>query len=85
METPMSDKVLALGDSWGIVAEFLDYLLNERRLVLCTYEDRIATPTPASTSPDALRAEFFEIDLNKLESERRAMLAEARELFSEGE
>jgi len=81
----MSDKVLAPGDSWGVVAEFLDWLLGERRLVLCTYEGRASTPAYVPVSKDALRAEFFEINLYQLEAERRAMLEEARALYREEE
>lgn len=83
IDTPELDKqseVIRSGKA-EIVQEFLDWLWDERKYVLCH-------PKPDSIhgyylpvshgGGEQLIADFFGIDRDKIESERRAILAEIR-------
>jgi len=67
------------------IGEFLDWLKGRKRtpLVLCHEEG--FRYWPSATSEEQLLAEFFEIDLNKAEEEKRAMLDAMREARHESD
>jgi hypothetical protein len=69
-----------LGESHKI-GEFLDWL-NQRGIHLATYEewDEYRDPmlTPLTVSYERLLADYFEIDLQRVEAERRAILEHLR-------
>ena len=64
------------------IGEFLDWLQSERKIHLCTDckddwgDDRL---THAGVPIYKLLAEYFDIDLNKVDEEKRQMLDELRE------
>ena len=92
MKTPECDKLKAVSGSSQDIGEFLDWLTGEKGLTVCNEhehdewcegEDEIIMCgtqskeyTPAMLNIEKLLAEYFEIDLNKVEKERRAILAE---------
>ena len=71
-----------------LVQEFIDWLLDDKKWVLARYvEDDERTPNdgiygeqpvPVFVQREELMAEFFGIDLNKIEAERRALLDHLR-------
>jgi hypothetical protein len=77
-EYPEHDKLHAVKDQSQAIGSFLDWLQNERkpRTVLAIHEWDEWVPT--NERIEALLAEYFEIDLKKLEEEKRAMLDELR-------
>ena len=80
METPELDKMSAVQDKAFVLSEFLDYL-TERRIHLAEYErDRLFT---IDVSNEQLLADFFEIDLKKVEKERRMLIEHISKLNEE--
>lgn len=71
--TPELDKMLAVKDQSQTIGEFLDWLTEVKGYVLAEYDenDRLY---PKYSSIETLLAEFFGIDLKKIEEERRAIL-----------
>jgi hypothetical protein len=55
------------------VGDFIGWL-DEESLTLCTFHSRHEEFTPAWRSRESLMAAFFEIDMAKVEDEKRAML-----------
>lgn len=81
----------AVRDQSGILGEFLDWLVVEKDIRLCRWQDTIyhgtihdmSEYTPkgyylANERIEQLLADFFEIDLDKIEQEKQAMLDEIR-------
>lgn len=58
--------------------EFLDWLQSEKGVTLCTYNKSYEQFYPLRVSITEVLGEFFEIDLEKIEQEKRAMLDEIR-------
>lgn len=80
VKTPECDKMLKVQDESQAIGAFLDWLQSERRLTLCEANDRTFENSfiPARIGIEDLLAEYFKIDLNKVEKERRAILEECR-------
>lgn len=71
-------------DKWANVHEdavtinqWMDFL-SHKGLTLCTVDEKTETFLPTMEMRDNLVAEHFDIDLNKLEEERRKLLDEIR-------
>ncbi len=85
MDTPECDKMITVAPDSQKIGEFIDWL-HERAIFLASYpdprtnwEDRHGTQLlPISTPIDQLLADYFKIDLVKVETERRAMLEQLR-------
>lgn len=84
---PEHDKLHAIKDQSQAIGAFLDWLQNEREptIVLCTrtqYKwDNLYQPAHVPI-PDLL-AEYFEINQDKLEEEKVAMLDKIRKAHEE--
>jgi hypothetical protein len=90
--TPELDKARMLQSKSQAVGEFLEYL-GEKGLVICRYALKKDERTdddeetgykegdliPILKSIEQMLADYFEIDLNKMEREKRAILDEIRE------
>lgn len=76
--TPELDKMKGVKERSQSIGAFLDWLQSEREIVLAEYEYRGETLYPINLSIEKLLAEYFEIDLEKVEQERRAILAHIR-------
>lgn len=72
--TPELDKMLAVKDKSQAIGEFFDWLVNDKGYVLSQYEEKDRRLYPTYSSIEKLLAEFFGIDLKKIEEERRAIL-----------
>jgi hypothetical protein len=78
---PEHDKLSAVKDKSQAIGEFLEWLDYEKNYSVCSLtEGRNGDGeySPIFTSTEKLLAEFFNIDLNKLEQEKRKMLNELR-------
>ena len=76
MEYPEHEKLKVVSDESQAVGEFVDWLGNERGIFLA--EQKGFEFFPMSVSIQSLLSEFFEIDMNKIEAEKRQMLDELR-------
>lgn len=75
-EAPECEKLVAVADESHKMGAFLDWL--EQRYELCTRERDSDRLWPAYFDKERLLAEYFKIDLAKVEQERRALLAHMR-------
>jgi hypothetical protein len=70
---PEHEKLSAIKDETQFLGEFLDWLGNNNmEIAAYNHNDRLY---PVNKSIQVLLAEFKNIDLNKIEVEKRAMLA----------
>jgi hypothetical protein len=76
---PEHDKMMAVKDESQAIGEFLDVGLARLGLRLCESDEHDRW-WPASISIEKLLADYFEIDLNVIEREKREMLAQQRRL-----
>jgi len=92
--TPELDKLSKVREKSQAVGEFLDWLAEEKRIVFSVHHEhdeecrnsngsRICglnnyELVPTHFTHERILAEFFGIDLNKVEQERRALLDEIR-------
>jgi len=80
MEYLEHEKLQKVKDKSQVIGEFLDWLTDEKAITFCKWqedEEEIAEGTgyyPIYTDTNKLLAEFFEIDLDKLEKEKVDML-----------
>ncbi len=77
METPELDKMRAVKDKSQAIGEFIDWLRQDN-CDICEMDDN-GHYLPIYQSIEKWLAEYFEIDLNKCEEERRAILDAIRE------
>jgi len=90
MKTPECDKLLKVSKESQSIGAFLDWLSGEKNLTVCEEHEHDDTCygkddirmcesndggyVPASLNIEKLLAEYFEIDLDKVEKERRKIL-----------
>jgi len=75
---PEHIKLKAISQFSQKIGEFVDWL-SESQIQLCE-PDKYDDYTPVRTSIQKLLADFFEIDLNRIEEEKQQMLEELRAL-----
>ncbi len=71
---PEHAKLTAISDQSQAIGEFVDWLQEAHGAFLCHYEDDGQFPRALQMPIRKLLAEFFEIDQDKIEDEKRAML-----------
>ncbi len=82
---PECDKLHAVSKDSQIIGEFLEWLGAERQIILAEY---LGNPEysgqhelfVAPTTIEKLLAEYYDIDLNKVETEKRKILEMQREI-----
>jgi len=74
------EKLKEIQEQSQICGEFLEWLNSEYEIFLCKSDGKLDQYYPCSQSRDKLLAEFFNIDLDKLEQEKRKMLDELRKI-----
>lgn len=79
-ETPELDKQRWIINSGApaVIQEFYDWLIGQG-YILARYVEDEELLTDAYIRPEQLMADYFGIDRNKIEAERRAILDELRE------
>lgn len=86
MEYSECEKIGKVKDQSQAIGEFIDWLQSEKGIVFARYHiegkdpivDYLKKLIPVHLSMEKTLAEFFDIDLNKVEEERRAMLDDLR-------
>jgi len=74
-ETPECDKMHAVHDQSQAIGEFLEWLEGPKRLVIAGYLNEDSNNLqPVHINTEKILAEFFNIDLNKADDEKRAVL-----------
>lgn len=77
---PECEKIAVIADKSQVIGEFLEWLQEDKHLVICEQCGiRCNNLSPLNFSTEKLLAEFFGINLNKVEKERRQMLNAMRE------
>lgn len=76
-EYPECEKLASLRYERSTLSDFFEWLGNQG-MFLHRYEGDSDRPWPITTSTDRLIMQFLEIDEDRLEQERRAMLAGLR-------
>ncbi len=83
------EKLRNIGDDSQRIGEFLEWLQGERKLVIAEWLKRGQSEywdeqlVPAGTTINGLLAEFYDIDLAKLDEEKLAMLDKIRQAHAE--
>lgn len=78
MPYPEHEKLNAVKDQSRAIGDFLEWLRSEKGIILASYgNSNMNWPTPDGTAKERLMAEYFEIELDELEAEKRVMLAAA--------
>lgn len=72
IETPECDKLRKVTHKSQIIGEFLAWLQDEKGLVICDLEDN--EYLPYGSSINQMLADYFEINLDKVEREKQAIL-----------
>jgi hypothetical protein len=65
------------------IGEFLEWA-SEHGMRLCSLDDRASHWWPVSLPIERLLAQYIEIDMDKVETERRALLEHVRRINGEG-
>ena len=79
MSTPELDRLAAVSDESQAIGEFLEWLQSERNIVLAEYlNPKAHLLYPANVGIETLLAQYFKIDLAKVEKERRLLLQSIR-------
>lgn len=81
---PEHEKLKARQRDVGLLSEFIDFVA-EQGWELAEFNDKDERLWPVRKRPEEIIGLFLEIDPKKLEHEKRAMLAEIRELNAEQE
>lgn len=77
MKTPELEKMKAVQPKSQVIGEFLEWLTGEKGVTLAKY-DKDNRLMPTHDHAEKLLAEFFEIDLVKVEREKRMILENIR-------
>ncbi len=75
---PECKKMAAVRDQSQVIGEFLEWLANEKETWICKREEEDRTYYLWGFSVEIVLAEFFGINLNKVDEEKRQMLDEIR-------
>lgn len=81
IDYPEHEKLKAVQTQSQSIGEFLDWLRGEKGFEIARwkhddFDENDDVLMPAHFSTEKLLAEFFNIDLDKVEAEKRAMLAQ---------
>ena len=87
---PECDKMVKVNEQSQTIGEFIDWLGQDRGMYLvarCTVKECSKTACVEGYVPpiNDLLAKFFDIDLSKVEEEKKAMLSEIRQANLERE
>lgn len=76
--TPELDKMKSVHNQSQCIGEFLDWLFHEKHRTIAEVPEGMDEWQPVGGSIEKILAEYFEIDLAKIERERRAILETLR-------
>jgi hypothetical protein len=72
------EKMAKIKDNAQVIGEFLEWL-NDKGITLCRLGDPYGQFFPDGVHIEDRLAEYYGIDLNKIEKEKRAMLEDMRQ------
>jgi hypothetical protein len=75
---PEHEKMSTIVDKSQAIGEFLEWIRESKKFTVCVWNPWNGQFSPIRTSIDKLLAEYFEIDLSKIEQEKQNMLEEIR-------
>ena len=75
---PECEKLAKVRNESQTIGEFLEWLMGTKEVILAKYQGKLDTLTETRESIESLLAEFFGIDLKKVEKERRQMIEDIR-------
>lgn len=78
---PEHERMSAIVEKSQCIGEFLEWLNDVKRYRICERTGGFVSFYPINKSVENLLAEFFGIDLNKIEQEKREMLEEIRDWY----
>lgn len=78
MSSPMLEKMRSVNTESNAIGEFLDWLTSEKKVELCQYSKREQL-VPFHYTIEQLLADYFEIDLQQAEAERKSILAKLKQ------
>jgi hypothetical protein len=76
---PECEKLSAVAEKSNVIGEFLEWLQSDEGYVIGYWDEPYGGYTREYKHIEKWLAEYFEIDLNKVEQERRALLEWLRE------
>lgn len=79
---PEHRKLTKIADKSQAIGEFMDWLGQEKGYTLAKWSERENELVPQNRPIRYLLAEYFDIDENKIEAEKRQMLQALRESAS---
>lgn len=79
LNIPEHDKLTAVKDHSQAIGEFLEWMSSDG-IIKCRWEERHEEYFPIFEPIEKLLARYFDIDLDKLEQEKRLMLVVLREI-----
>lgn len=91
---PEHEKLSKILQHSNIIGEFVEWLQEDKKIYLASYERRFLDQNTVSRSGHLsvtdtpirdLLAEFFDIDLNKIEEEKQMMLEAICEAYSKSQ
>lgn len=85
VKTPELNRLAEVSVTSTTIGEFIDWLHNDQKLRLCEWREEVRRGHDRDYAPEGfyedsrsieqLLADYFKIDLKKIEAERRALLA----------
>jgi len=84
-EFPECEKMSAIRDKSQVIGEFIEWMKQERGLTICSCSACGNYYVPTATTIEQLLLKFFDIDQDKVETERRSMLNSMRETDQQNE
>lgn len=75
---PECEKMAAIRDKSQVIGEFLEWAEETQDFCMCMYSGYGHEYIPINMTKEILLAKFFNIDLNKVEKERRQILDRIR-------
>lgn len=70
------ERLAAVSEKSQVIGEFIEWLRDTKRWQICQYDTAMTRWWLVTFAINNLLAKFFGIDLNKVEAERRALLAD---------
>jgi len=77
-EYPEHDKQSKIIDQSQIIGCFIEWLMHETDIVFGKWDEHDDELNPCHISIQQILADYFDIDLNKLEAEKQSMLEKIR-------
>lgn len=84
MQTPEHDKLMLVSEKSQAIGEFLGWLRNSKKIHLCSI-GADGEYYPSFLNINKVLAEFFGIDYEELENEKRHILEKIRESVTKNE